>query len=127
MWEFEELVIAAVTMSRAAQQNQNPLLELIHLKENFQWFCQEGDFNAVEIALKRGVDVNNVHGETNQTGLMAALRQSENNIVRLLLQQEGVNILWKNSQGASAFTAATEGQNITTFRCETFLCFRRKS
>ena len=32
MWEFEELVIAAVTMSRAAQQNQNPLLELIHLK-----------------------------------------------------------------------------------------------
>ena len=109
MWEVEEIFIAAMLMNQYNQLNRNQVSETLNLKEDFQWLCQEGKFAAVEVALKRGVDVNSIHAETDQTGLMAAVRRHENDIVKLLLQQSGVNVTWESAQGSSAFTVAVEG------------------
>ena len=109
MWEVEEILIAAVMMNHYNQLNRNQVSDTVNLREDFQWLCQEGKFGEVEVALKRGVDVNSIHAETDQTGLMAAVRRHENGIVKLLLQQSGVNVTWESAQGSSAFTVAVEG------------------
>ena len=120
--ELEEIVTlasvaaAAMTVMHGAYvQNQNQVSERKvrekkeNLGKNFHWLCQEGMFQEVEEALKSGVDVNSISKVSDQTGLMIAVRRRHNGIVRLLLQQTGVNIMWTNSLGHTAVTAAVEG------------------
>ena len=54
--------------------------------------CQKGKLNEVRAALARGADVNSKYGQYNQTGLMAAVKNRQNSVVRLLLEQPTVDL-----------------------------------
>ena len=54
--------------------------------------CWEGKLNEVRTTLARGKDVNRKYGQFSQTGLMAAVKNRQNSIVRLLLEQPTVDL-----------------------------------
>ena len=53
--------------------------------------CEEGELTEVRAALARGEDVNS-KSEDNDTGLMLAIVNGNNSIVRLLLEQPTLDL-----------------------------------
>ena len=81
--------------------------------ERFYWDCWYGDLKGVHAALQGGLDVN-TESEAGCRGLMAAVINGHNAVVRLLLQQEGIEVdiigayMDDQYRGASLMTVAVE-------------------
>ena len=77
--------------------------------------CVNGDLEGVQAALARGDDVN-AGTEENNTGLMAALSEGHNSIVKVLLQQSSLDINRSNSHGFTAVHFACKNDNVANLR-----------
>ena len=63
--------------------------------------CEQGNLAGVRAALARGEDVNSKDGN-NTTGLMWAVKQKHNSIVRLLLEQPTLDLNCSDGVGRTA-------------------------
>ena len=63
--------------------------------------CEQGNLAGVRAALARGEDVNSKDAD-NRTGLMCALMQKHNSIVRLLLEQPTLDLNCSSGVGRTA-------------------------
>ncbi|KAI9276200.1 ankyrin repeat-containing domain protein [Umbelopsis sp. AD052] len=70
--------------------------------------CMNGDIDAVQDTLSRGAKINARHGANDKSPLMIALVNDQENVARLLLSRQDININYQDSNGWSAlhYTAA---------------------
>ena len=73
--------------------------------------CEEGELAEVRAALARGEDVNS-KSEDNDTGLMLAIVNGKNSIVRLLLEQPTADLNCTGSDGWTALHWAADSDDI---------------
>ena len=74
--------------------------------------CEGGELAELRLALIRGEDVNSIKDEEcKETGLMLAVLQEHNSVVRLLLEQPTLDLNCTDSQGATALHHAADGDN----------------
>ena len=71
------------------------------MAQEFVMLCLNGDLEGVQAALQSGADVNS-QDEIGKTGLMAALIGRRTALVRLLLEQEGIDIKICDYSGRTA-------------------------
>ena len=73
----------------------------------------KGNLEEVRAALDRGEDVNGVKAQTGKlTGLMLAVMNKHNSIVKLLLEQPTVNLDLVNRDGYTALHFAAKHDNV---------------
>ena len=77
--------------------------------------CQLGKLAEVRAALARGEDVNS-KDKLNQTGLMWAVIQNHNSIVRLLLEQPTADLNYTDVNRFSALHCAASYDNVEAVR-----------
>ena len=80
--------------------------------EDFVDHCQRGDLGDVRGAVGRGADVNSVNSFGN-SGLMAAVANSHNQVVEWLLQQAAIDVSRRNREGRTALHMAVSVDNPT--------------
>ena len=80
----------------------------------FVKLCYQGDLESVRAALQGGVDVNRKRGG-GMTGLMLALRWRHTEIVRLLLEQEGVDVNISDDSDQTALHHAADSDRMSEF------------
>ena len=78
--------------------------------------CKEGNLAGVRAALARGEDVNNGRGSFNRTGLMLAVLNKHNSIVRLLLEQPTVDLNCTDIHGYTALHYAAFQGDVEAVR-----------
>ena len=83
---------------------------------NLPSYCHAGKLDLVRSALARGVDVN-IKNDVGMTGLMVAMRQNQNSIARLLLEQPTVDLncvdkLWTTALHHAVFSGNLEGVQL---------------
>ena len=78
--------------------------------------CKEGNLAEVRAALARGEDVNGRRNSTNSTGLMLAVGNNHNSIVRLLLEQPTVDLNCTNIHSTTALHWAANAENVEAVR-----------
>ena len=77
---------------------------------SFWELCNAGDVEAVKAAIDNGADVNEANA-FGRTGLMYALYQSHNDVVRVLLQHPHIEINQVNVDGQSALHWVVDRDN----------------
>ena len=82
--------------------------------EQFVKLCEIGDLKGVEKALQSGTSVNSWFGS--KTGLIAALMQKHTAVVRLLLEQDGIDInfrpMWYDNHNNALYYASKHDENV---------------
>ena len=99
---------------------------------NLPSYCHAGNLDLVRSALARGVDVN-IKDDVGMTGLMGAVGNKNNSIVRILLEQPTVDLNCVDKCGNTAlhhavFSGNVEGvqllladRRLTTVNCVNFI------
>ena len=72
--------------------------------------CRDGDLEGVKQALQSGADVN-ANDWYGSTGLMWAVDNNHNSVVALLLENQNIDVNWKNDGGWCALHWAVRSQN----------------